>query len=89
MLARALAVKCGIDKITEYDGTVRFELTEIHPNALTILDKNYPRARIKLEPGRKLALSAILPKTERTTDFLFELLAKFAEILAAQTPAAG
>lgn len=73
-LIKAYGQQCGMKKIEEKDGVIRFYQEPLDPKAAQALAVKYPMCRVKVMLGQFPHLLLQMKKGERNTEFIMELL---------------
>ena len=73
-LIKAYGQQCGMKKIEEKDGVIRFYQDPLDPKAAQALAVKYPMCRVKVMLGQFPHLLLQMKKGERNTEFIMELL---------------
>ncbi|MBQ4354732.1 MAG: transcription-repair coupling factor [Clostridia bacterium] len=79
---RALGRQNGITKIEEKDGVVRLYTTAMNAKAIQLLAGTYPSLGVKVMLGQNPFITMKTKKTMRNTEFLLEILQKYAAFSA-------
>ena len=82
---RALGRQCGFTKIEERDGAARFYTDSVNPAAVQQLASRYPLLGIRVQLGQFPHISMKVKTNERNTEFLLEILTKYAAFLSVTT----
>ncbi len=82
---RALGRQCGFTKIEERDGAARFYTDSVNPAAVQRLAAKYPLLGIRVQLGQFPHISMKVKTNERNTEFLLEILTKYAAFLSVTT----
>lgn len=75
---KSVGGKAGLKKIEEKEGTIRLYPEQMEAKPLTLLAAAYPNAGIKVQLGTTPHVLLKLPKGERNTEFIREILEKYA-----------
>ncbi len=76
-LIKAYGQMCGIKKVEEKDGIIRFYQDQLDPKAAQLLAVKYPVCQVKVMLGQFPHLMLKMKKGERNTEFIIELLKCF------------
>ncbi len=76
-LIKAIAAKSGIEKVLENNGAYQLISGEINPVAISSLATKFPLSKIRVSLGAKPAITGIIPKGARNTDFLLDLVTEY------------
>ena len=74
---KALGGAAGIRKVEEADGTVRLYPHQMEAKPVTLLAAAYPAAGVKVLLGNTPHILLKVPKGERNTEFVREILEKY------------
>jgi len=74
---KSIGGRCGMQKIEEADGTVRLYPKEMEAKAVTLLASAFPKAGIKVSLGNTPHILLKVPRGERNTEFIREILEKY------------
>lgn len=76
-LIKAYASHAGITNVDEQDGALRLIPEKLDPSSVSALASSFPDAKIRVSLGRQTAITAVIPKGQRNTEFLLSLLGKY------------
>jgi len=74
---KSLGGKAGIRKIEEHAGTIRLYPHQMEAKPVTMLAAAYPQAGVKVSMGNTPHVLLKVPKGERNTEFIREVLEKY------------